>query len=151
MWLLLQKLGRVPRRLIWDIESGICRGKRHAEGVGAFTGTVATTLVRLKPYGPESKVVVEYRNGYFETSFMPGRDFTSPADFDAQLTDWLSTANGRVVRTIRPGRSTCSTPTGRRCCRCHRWRRRWDGSTGYGWDGITTSVSTATHRAGTAL
>jgi len=101
MWMLLQVLGRVPRRLIWDNETGIGRGKRHAEGVGAFTGTLATTLQRLKPYDPESKGVVERRNGFFETSFMPGRDFTSPADFDAQFTDWLTIANGRVVRTIK--------------------------------------------------
>lgn len=101
MWELLQQLGRVPRRLIWDNETGIGRGKRHAEGVGAFTGTLATTLLRLKPYDPESKGVVERRNGYYETSFMPGRTFESPADFDAQFTDWLAVANSRVVRTIR--------------------------------------------------
>jgi hypothetical protein len=68
MWGLLLQLGRVPRRLIWDNESGIGRGKRHAEGVGAFTGTLATTLQRLKPYDPESKGIVERRNGFFETS-----------------------------------------------------------------------------------
>lgn len=101
MWVLLQLLGRVPRRLIWDNETGIGRGKRHAEGVGAFTGTLATTLVRLKPYDPESKGVVERRNGFFETSFMPGRDFASPADFNTQFTDWLRIANARVVRTIK--------------------------------------------------
>ena len=101
MWMLIQLLGAVPRRLIWDNESGIGRGKRHADGVGAFTGTLATTLQRLKPNDPESKGVVERRNGYFETSFMPGRDFASPADFDAQFTDWLTKANGRVVRTIK--------------------------------------------------
>lgn len=101
MWALLQLLGRVPRRLIWDNESGIGRGKRHAEGVGAFTGTLATTLQRLKPYDPESKGVVERRNGFFETSFMPGRTFASPADFDTQFTDWLALANARVVRTIK--------------------------------------------------
>jgi transposase len=101
MWDLLQRLGRVPRRLIWDNESGIGRGKRHADGVGAFTGTLATRLQRLKPYDPESKGVVERRNGFFETSFMPGRDFTSPADFDAQLADWLTRANARVVRTVK--------------------------------------------------
>ena len=38
--MLLQVLGRVPRRLIWDNESPIGRGKRHAT-VGAFTGTLA--------------------------------------------------------------------------------------------------------------
>jgi transposase len=101
MWELLQRLGRVPRRLIWDNESGIGRGKRHAEGVGAFTGTSATTLQRLKPYDPESKGIVERRNGFFETSFMPGRDFGSPADFNTQFADWLTIANARIVRTIK--------------------------------------------------
>ena len=101
MWVLLQLLGRVPRRLIWDNESGIGRGRRHAEGVGAFTGTLAATLQRLKPYDPESKGMVERRNGFFETSFMPGREFTSPADFNAQFADWLTIANTRVVRTIK--------------------------------------------------
>ena len=101
MWELVQQLGRVPRRLIWDNESGIGRGKRHAEGVGAFAGTLATTLQRLKPYDPESKGIVERRNGFFETSFMPGRDFASPADFDTQFSDWLTKANARIVRTIK--------------------------------------------------
>ena len=49
MWELLRQRGRIPRRLIWDNESGIGRGKRHADGVGAFTCTLATTLVRLRP------------------------------------------------------------------------------------------------------
>ena len=106
MWELLQQLGRVPRRLIWDNESGIGRGKRHAEGVGAFTGTLATTLQRLKPYDPESKGLVERRNGFFETSFMPGRDFASPADFNAQFTDWLS-------HRERPDRAHHQDPPGR--------------------------------------
>ena len=101
MWELIQQLGRVPRRLIWDNESGIGRGKRHAEGVGAFTGTLATTLQRLKPCDPESKGIVERRNGFFETSFMPGRDFASPADFNTQFAEWLGLANARVVRTIK--------------------------------------------------
>lgn len=101
MWMLLQRLGAVPRRLIWDNESGIGRGRRHADGVGAFTGTLATTLLRLKPHDPESKGIVERRNGYFETSFMPGREFSSPADFNTQFTEWLAIANGRVVRTIK--------------------------------------------------
>lgn len=100
-WELLRRLGRVPRRLIWDNEPGIGRGSRHAAGVAAFTGTLATTLVRLPPRDPESKGVVERRNGFFETSFMPGRDFTSPADFNTQFCEWLARANSRVVRTIK--------------------------------------------------
>ncbi len=101
MWELVQQLGSVPRRLIWDNESGIGRGKRHAEGVGAFAGTLATTLQRLKPYDPETKGIVERRNGFFETSFMPGRDFASPADFNTQFADWLELANARIVRTTK--------------------------------------------------
>ena len=142
--MLLQQLGRVPRRLIWDNESGIGRGKRHAEGVGAFTGTLATTLQRLKPYDPESKGIVERRNGFFETSFMPGRDFASPADFNTQFTDWLSHRErpggahhqgpaGRPARR-RPGRDAAAAAGA---------RRRSGGSTGSGWDATTTSASTA--------
>lgn len=100
MWQLLQLLGRVPRRLIWDNERGIGRGRHRSEGVPAFMGTLATRLVLLPPRDPESKGVVERRNGWFETSFMPGRSFVSPADFNDQFTDWLGNANARVVRTI---------------------------------------------------
>ena len=99
-WELLQQLGRVPRRLIWDNEPGIGRGPRRAEGVASFMGTLATKLVLLPPRDPESKGVVERRNGWFETSFMPGRAFTCPGDFNEQFADWLSRANTRVVRTI---------------------------------------------------
>jgi transposase len=100
-WELIQQLGRVPRRLIWDNESGIGRGQRRAEGVASFMGTLATKLVLLPPNDPESKGVVERRNGWFETSFMPGRTFTSPADFNTQFADWLTRANARVVRTVK--------------------------------------------------
>jgi transposase len=100
-WELLQQLGRVPRRLIWDNETGIGRGQRPAQGVAEFMGTLASRLVLLRPRDPESKGIVERRNGFFETSFMPGRTFTGPVDFNAQFTDWLTTANRRVVRTIK--------------------------------------------------
>lgn len=99
MWQLLQLLGRVPRRLLWDNERGIGRGPHRAEGVPAFMGTLATKLVLLRPRDPESKGIVERRNGWFETSFMPGRSFASPADFNQQFTGWLDGANQKVVRT----------------------------------------------------
>lgn len=100
-WELIQQLGRVPRRLIWDNEPGIGRGQRRAEGVSSFMGTLATKLVLLPPRDPESKGLVERRNGWFETSFMPGRNFTSPADFNTQFAQWLVRANARAVRTIK--------------------------------------------------
>ena len=99
-WELLCQLGRVPRRLIWDNEGGIGRGRRLAEGVATFAGTLATRVVLLPPKDPESKGVVERRNGWFETSFMPARSFVSPADFTAQFDRWLASANARPVRTV---------------------------------------------------
>jgi transposase len=100
-WELIGQLGRVPRRLIWDNEPGIGRGGRLAAGVAAFTGALASRIVQLPPNDPQSKGIVERRNGFFETSFMPGRTFSSPADFNVQFLDWLGSANGRLVRTIK--------------------------------------------------
>jgi len=100
-WELLQQIGAVPRRFIWDNEPGIGRGPRRAEGVASFMGTLAAKLVLLPPRDPESKGIVERRNGWFETSFMPGRSFASPGDFNEQFTDWLQIANARTVRTLK--------------------------------------------------
>jgi transposase len=100
-WELIRQLGRVPRRLIWDNEAGIGQRGRLAQGVAAFAGTLATRVVQLRPYDPESKGIVERRNGWLETSFLPGRTFTSPADFNTQLSGWLELANQRMVRTIK--------------------------------------------------
>jgi hypothetical protein len=101
MWSLLDgQLRAVPRRLVWDNESGIGRGGRLAVGVAAFTGALATRIVQLPPNDPESKGIVERVNGYLETSFLPGRVFTGPADFNSQLADWLPRANTRRVRGL---------------------------------------------------
>jgi len=102
MWALLaQQLGAVPRRLIWDNEAGIGRRNRLAAGVGEFTGVLATKIHQLKAYDPESKGGVERINGYFETSFLPGRVFASPGDFNTQMSGWLPKANARTVRALK--------------------------------------------------
>jgi hypothetical protein len=44
--------------------------------------------------------MVERANRYLETSFLPGRSFTSPDDFNDQLRLWLPTANSRRVRVL---------------------------------------------------
>ena len=102
MWSLLSiQLGAVPRRLIWDNETGIGKRNKFAAGVSEFTGALATKIHQLKAYDPESKGGVERINGYFETSFLPGRRFESPADFNAQMGDWLPKANSRTVRALK--------------------------------------------------
>jgi transposase len=100
MWQLLTELGAVPRRLLWDNEAGIGRG-RLTEPTAVFAGSLATTIKLLRPRDPESKGIVERRNGFFETSFIPGRVFASPQDFNDQFASWLVTANARVVRTVK--------------------------------------------------
>ena len=47
-----------------------------------------------------SKGKVERTNGYFETSFLPGRRFTDPHDFNVQLGEFLARANARTRRSL---------------------------------------------------
>lgn len=98
MWELIGSLGADPQRLIWDNESGIGRRNSYAAGVAAFAGVLATRIVQVKPHDPESKGMVERANRFLETSFLPGRVFASPEDFNAQLAGWLPKANARLVR-----------------------------------------------------
>ncbi len=103
MWLLLsQCVGAVPRTLLWDNETGIGQRGRLADGVAGFCGVLGTRLIQARPYDPETKGLVERANGYLGSSFMPGRSFCSPHDFNAQLADWLSgVANPRRHATTR--------------------------------------------------
>jgi transposase len=53
-----------------------------------------------KPADPEAKGMIERFHDYLETSFLPGRTFTGPEDFNAQLSEWLELANGRRKRVL---------------------------------------------------
>lgn len=67
----------------------------------AFRGTLGIKIVQCRPADPEAKDLVERANEYLETSFMPGRSFTGPGDFNAQLDHWLvHRANVRHHRRI---------------------------------------------------
>ena len=99
MWQLLSgSFGAVPKTLVWDNEAGIGQHHRLTVGARAFAGTLGTRIYQTRPRDPEAKGVVERANGYLQTSFLPGREFTSPADFNGQLADWLPRANRRVLR-----------------------------------------------------
>jgi hypothetical protein len=87
--------------LVWDGETGIGQKRRLNATVQAFAGTLGTKIIQVGPRDPEAKGVVERTNGYFETSFLPGRVFESPADFNTQMSDWLIKANTRQVRRVR--------------------------------------------------
>ncbi|MGO1053079.1 IS21 family transposase [Crossiella sp. CA198] len=100
MWTLISTIGRVPKTLVWDRESAIGGTGRVTAPAAAFAGTLATRIKLAPPRDPEFKGMVERANGYLETSFLPGRRFTSPADFNQQLAEWLVRANTRTVRSI---------------------------------------------------
>jgi transposase len=101
MWTLISQIGRVAKTLVWDRESAIGGTGRVSAPAAAFAGTLATRIRLATPRDPEFKGMVERNNGFFESSFLPGRTFTSPSDFNTQLADWLVRANTRTVRAIQ--------------------------------------------------
>ena len=52
MWEGVQRFGGVPRRFIWDNESGIGRGNHLAAGVSGFMGVLGATVKQLPPQRP---------------------------------------------------------------------------------------------------
>ena len=103
-WQHLTGLGAVPRVLVWDGEGAIgrWRGGRSelTRDSHAFRGTLGTKVLICRPADPEAKGLIERAHDYLERSFLPGRAFTSPADFNAQLQAWLELVNRRVRRAL---------------------------------------------------
>jgi hypothetical protein len=105
-WHLLTQLGAVPKQMVWDNEGGV--GKYRGGGrppalsrqFAGFRGLLGTEVVVLPPREPSHKGIVERNNDYLETSFLPGRSFTSPADFNSQLAEWTAVANTRFKRVL---------------------------------------------------
>ena len=100
MWQVISAIGAVTKTLVWDREAAIGGTGRVSAPAAAFAGTLATRFVLAPPRDPEFKGMVERNNRFFETSFLPGRTFTSPGDFNGQLSEWLVKANGRTVRSL---------------------------------------------------
>jgi transposase len=103
-WRLLQQLGAVPRVLVWDGEAAVGRWRaRQPELTAAcqgFRGVLGAKVLICKPADPEAKGGIERLHDYLERSFLPGRSFTSPTDFNTQLQAWLGMANQRRKRSL---------------------------------------------------
>lgn len=103
-WALLTSMGAVARELVWDNESAVGSwraGKpKLTDDFEAFRGTLGIGVHQCRPRDPEAKGLVERANGYLETSFLPGRAFTGPDDFNTQLAEWLPVANRRQHRAL---------------------------------------------------
>ena len=61
---------------------------------------LGTKVIVLKPREPEHKGIIERAHDYLERSFLPGRAFTGPDDFNAQLQQWLTLVNARPRRVL---------------------------------------------------
>jgi transposase len=103
-WQLIAQLGAVPKVLVWDGEGAIGQRRRRqtllTQATHGFRGVLGAKVVICDPGDPEAKGLVERANGYLETSFLPGRTFSSPVDFNAQLADWLVLVNQRPRRVL---------------------------------------------------
>lgn len=103
-WQLISRLGAVPRALVWDGEGAIGRWRggrvELTKECQAFRGVLATKVIVCRPGDPEAKGLIERSHDYLERSFLPGRTFASPADFNAQLADWLAVVNTRTRRAL---------------------------------------------------
>jgi transposase len=103
-WQLISALDAVPRALVWDGEGAVGRwraGKPElTRDCQAFRGTLGVKVIICKPADPEAKGLLERAHDYLERSFLPGRQFTSPADFNHQLGGWLAVANSRPKRVL---------------------------------------------------
>ncbi|HEY6317375.1 MAG TPA: IS21 family transposase [Acidimicrobiia bacterium] len=101
----LVDLGGVPRLGVYDGEGAIGRRREGrvvlTEAFQSFRGSLGMGAYVCKPRDPEAKGLVERGIRYLETSFLPGRAFEGPGDFNAQLAGWLERANRRVHRTLR--------------------------------------------------
>ena len=103
-WELFSRLGAVPRALVWDGEGAIGRWRggrvELTRECQAFRGVLASKVIVCRPADPEAKGLIERSHDYLERSFLPGRTFASPADFNHQLADWLALANTRTRRAL---------------------------------------------------
>jgi transposase len=111
----------VPRVLVWDGEGAVGRWRnKRAELTGhcqAFRGVLGVKVLICKPGDPEAKGLVERFHDYLETSFLPGRAFTGPDDFNSQLSGWLAAANSPGCRrtwAAQTGLSSASAMTNAR-------------------------------------
>jgi transposase len=61
---------------------------------------LGTKVIVCKPADPEAKGIIERAHDYLERSFLPGRTFSGPTDFNIQMSQWLALVNTRRRRAL---------------------------------------------------
>jgi O-antigen/teichoic acid export membrane protein len=95
-WAVITELGAVPHTLIWYSEQAIgweADGRSHVTArCRAFSRTLNTGVIVGAADDPATTHLTEQAEAHLERSFLPGRAFGSPADFNDQLGKWLQQA-----------------------------------------------------------
>jgi O-antigen/teichoic acid export membrane protein len=98
-WELIAELGGVPHMLTSHEEGAIvlwADGQvRITPECRQFCRSLNTSVVIGRASDPATGGLVERAQAYLERSFLRGRTFKSPADFNVQLRDWLAMTNTR--------------------------------------------------------
>ena len=97
----LERIGALPEKLVWDRESAIAAGGRPTREFAAFCGALEVGWVILDRGDAQAKGALERSHRFMRSSFLPGRQFANPADFQLQLDGWCDRVNRRVHRTTR--------------------------------------------------
>ena len=103
-WTLIEQLGAVPKVLVWDGERAVGRWRpREPEltaACHAFRGVLGAKVLICRPADPEAKGLLERTHDHYERSFLPGRSFTGPVDFNTQLDEFVAASNRRWMRVL---------------------------------------------------
>jgi transposase len=114
----LQRLGALPRTLVWDRQAGLhARDGQPTEAFAAFCGQLKVGWRFCQAADPQAKGVVERFQGYAETNFEPGRVFANQLDFP-----------GSARRLVGEGQRARTQDAPRTAGRSPRHRARGDGA-----------------------
>jgi len=108
-WQLLARLGAVPRVIAWSSQRAV--GRRLPSGMTEltkecteFAAALGAKLIIGGTAGQPTRDLLESAHVHLERSFLTGRAFSSPGDFNAQLAAWLA-GTGNQARSAPSGGS----------------------------------------------
>jgi transposase len=98
----LERLGALPKKLVWDREGAVhSGGGRPTAEFAGFCGRLALGWVILDPGDCQAKGALERSHRFVHGNFEAGRSFANQLDFQDQLDLWCERINERVHRTTR--------------------------------------------------
>lgn len=98
----LERLGALPKKLVWDREGAIhAGGGRPTEDFAAFCGQLSLGWIILEAGDCQAKGSLEREHRFLHGNFEAGRCFANPLDFQHQLDRWSDKVNRRRHRSTR--------------------------------------------------